>query len=216
MAQSKHAAGLPTGYDKRCREIPGGESDSRARNGEPHVVRLKITNSFTPKFTDLVHGEFKPPKKSKSASALAGEDSILLKTDGLPTYHLANVVDDHEMQITHVIRAQVRAEATLDERFDTGIDDIQEWLSSTPMHAVMYNAFGWKPPLYAHVGLLQDSAGQKLSKRFGSNDLSSLRESGIFPEAVVNYLTLMGWSHKLTDDFLPRETLLNNVRPASL
>ena len=124
MAQSKHAAGLSTGYDKRCREIPGGESDARARNGEPHVVRLKVTNSFTPKFTDLVHGEFKPPKRSKSASALAGEDSILLKTDGLPTYHLANVVDDHEMQITHVIRAQVRAEATLDERLDTGIDEI--------------------------------------------------------------------------------------------
>lgn len=122
----------------------------------------------------------------------AFEDPVLIKADGLPTYHLANVVDDHLMKITHVVR---------------GI----EWLPSTPKHVFMYSAFNWKPPIFCHVGLLQDPSGQKLSKRSGDVHVSEYRDKGYHPEALLNFVALLGWHNQLRKDFLPLKELEKRV-----
>ena len=111
-------------------------------------------------------------------------DVILLKGDGSPTYHLANVVDDHAMRITHVIRGT-------------------EWMSSTPLHVALYDAFGWQPPQFAHVGLLTDADNNKLSKRNFDTDVRALREkNGILPEALANFLVLLGWRNPQQSDIM--------------
>ncbi|KAG7002356.1 glutamate--tRNA ligase [Physcia stellaris] len=168
------------------------ESDERASHGEAHVIRLK-TPSQLPNIEDLVYGTVGNRKLAKLGSdGLAYEDIILLKSDGLPTYHLANVVDDNSMRITHVIRAV-------------------EWISSTPKHLLLYKSFGWEPPYFAHVGLLQDGQQQKLSKRDGkSADLNvrGFRDRGILPEALLNYVALYGWSHNKASDVFNLEELV--------
>ncbi|KAL9128940.1 MAG: hypothetical protein Q9217_002494 [Psora testacea] len=196
LANDRHLLGLPTDYDRKCINIPPVQSEDRAAKGEGHIIRLKMPEKI-PSFDDLIYGIVKDRRSSKkidSHTAIASyEDPVLVKSDGLPTYHLANVVDDHHMGITHVIRAA-------------------EWMSSTPKHMVMYGAFGWEPPVYAHVGLLQDDDGQKLSKRAGSNDISvrSYADSGIFPEALINFVALLGWSHRSSVDLLRRQELVDN------
>ena len=169
------------------------ESEERAAKGDSHVVRLEIPLK-PPVLDDLVYGIVGRPKESKvakKAGLAVFEDPIILKSDGWPTYHLANVVDDHLMEITHVIRAV-------------------EWMSSTPKHLLMFKAFGWSPPKYAHVGLLQDSSRQKFSKRNMVSDLnvSSFRERGYFPVTLLNYAALFGWSHSAKSDVLNLEELI--------
>ncbi|KAI0976034.1 hypothetical protein F4678DRAFT_469111 [Xylaria arbuscula] len=153
-------------YNKTCSHISPQESARRAANGEEHCIRFK-SDSPAPLVQDLVYGTYKSP--------VPLDDFIIIKRDGFPTYHFANVVDDHLMKITHVIRGA-------------------EWLVSTPRHVALYNAFGWEPPQFAHVGLLVDQKKQKLSKRFGSFNLSSWKERGILPVALLNYVLLLGWS----------------------
>ena len=143
---------------------------------------------------DLVYGIVGKAKQSqivRSAGPATYEDPVILKSDGWPTYHLANVVDDHLMQITHVVRAV-------------------EWMSSTPKHLLMFKAFGWSPPKYAHVGLLQDNNRQKFSKRNMVSDLnvSSFRDKGYFPETLLNYAALFGWSHSARSDVLDLDSLI--------
>jgi glutamyl-tRNA synthetase len=121
------------------------------------------------------------------------QDPILLKSDGMPTYHLANVVDDHFMRITHVVRAT-------------------EWMSSTPKHVHLYNCFGWTPPKFVHVSLLQDLEGRKLSKRAGDVFVSQFRERGFLPEALNNFAALLGWSHDGESDVLDMEQLVKQFR----
>lgn len=123
---------------------------------------------------------------------IAYEDPVLLKSDGRPTYHLANVVDDHMMGITHVVRAT-------------------EWISSTPKHLALYDAFGWKPPDFAHVGLLVDTAGRKLSKRDMDTEITSFKRQGILPEALVNFAALLGWSHGRRSDIMDPQQLVDEV-----
>ncbi|KAJ4351190.1 Glutamate--tRNA ligase mitochondrial [Didymosphaeria variabile] len=139
LAEQRHKMGMATDYDRTCADIPKEESEDRAAKGESHVIRLRIPDQY-PTYNDLVYGKFKPLKRRGHVVEAAYEDPILLKSDGLPTYHLANVVDDHHMKITHVIRGA-------------------EWMPSTPKHVAMYNAFGWTPPEFAHVGLLADEHG---------------------------------------------------------
>ncbi|KAI1811247.1 hypothetical protein GGS20DRAFT_588721 [Poronia punctata] len=153
-------------YNGACSHISTKESAERAANGEEHCVRFKGKGASTA-VHDLVYGEYKSP--------VGLDDFIIIKRDGFPTYHFANVVDDHLMKITHVIRGA-------------------EWLVSTPRHAALYKALGWQPPIFAHVGLLVDEKKQKLSKRFGGFTLSSWKEKGILPAALLNYVLLMGWS----------------------
>ncbi|KAL6890829.1 hypothetical protein GGI43DRAFT_207943 [Trichoderma evansii] len=164
-----HEAGKPTIYPGTCRSIDTAESDRRAKAGESHVVRFKSDKFGRPKLRDAIYGPFQ--KKDME------EDFILMKTDGFPTYHLANVVDDHLMKITHVIRGE-------------------EWLISTPKHVALYEAFGWQAPIFAHLGLLVDIDGSKLSKRNDSVNISKYQNEGTFPMALLAWLANLGSSFK--------------------
>jgi glutamyl-tRNA synthetase len=149
------------------------ESAERAATGERHVVRFKSPDVY-PSVDDIVHGNVNMQIQI-NASDKRYDDPVLLKSDGLPTYHLANVVDDHYMKITHVIRGD-------------------EWLASTPKHLALYDSFGWKAPHFCHIPLLTSLADKKLSKRSGDTGLADLAASGFLPEALVNFVALYGWS----------------------
>lgn len=155
-------------YDRKCLTIDKSDANQRAKK-ERHVIRMKITKSGTVKWTDIVRGEITFENKTI-------DDQVLLKSDGYPTYHLAVVVDDHLMKISHVIRAE-------------------EWISSTPKHIHLYNAFGWQLPQFAHTPILRNPDRSKLSKRKNPVSIMWFKKQGFLPEALVNYLTLMGWSH---------------------
>ncbi|KAF3930697.1 hypothetical protein ABW19_dt0208451 [Dactylella cylindrospora] len=195
LAESRAHLGLASEYDRTCEGIPESESAARAEAGEAHVIRLRVPDQY-PEFTDLVYGRIKPGMPNRHGQP-AYEDPILIKTDGLPTYHLANVVDDHLMQITHVIR---------------GI----EWLPSTPKHKYLYNAFGWKPPAFCHVGLLQDIEGKKLSKRSGDVHVAEYAKNGYLPEALVNFVALLGWNNRAKSDILPLKSLVERFNVTDL
>jgi glutamyl-tRNA synthetase len=166
----RQAAASKQGYDGTCLAIPPEDADARARAGEPHVVRLKMPKTGVTVLRDGLRGSVELPNEQS-------DDQVLLKSDGLPTYHLANVVDDHAMRISHVVRAE-------------------EWISSTPKHLRLYEAFGWEPPVFMHLSLLRnnDKNRSKISKRKNPVSLDYYRDTGIFPEAMVNFLALMGWS----------------------
>jgi len=154
-------------YDRYCLNRQD-EIKKEIKKGAKYVVRLLIPDTEIV-FTDLIRGEI-----HFQSSSL--DDQVLLKSDGFPTYHLGVVVDDHLMQITHVLRGE-------------------EWLPSTPKHIILYEAFGWEPPQFGHVSLLRNPDKSKLSKRKNPVWASEYIEKGIFPEALINYLALMGWSH---------------------
>jgi glutamyl-tRNA synthetase len=158
------------GYDRHCRDLAPADGTVRAAHGEPHVVRLKVPLEGPIEFTDRLRG-----KVTRDAKEI--DDQVLLKSDGLPTYHLANVVDDHLMQITHVIRAE-------------------EWISSTQKHVLLYKAFGWEQPEFIHMPLLRnaDANKTKISKRKQPVSINYYRDIGILPNALLNFLGTMGWS----------------------
>jgi glutamyl-tRNA synthetase len=170
------------GCHSDCASIPLEESAERART-EKHAVRFGKPDK-APSWSDLVYGKVSLESKKTLPQRAAVEGVILLKGDGTPTYHLANVIDDHYMKITHVIRGT-------------------EWMSSTPLHAALYNAFGWTPPAFAHVGLLTDKDQAKLSKRNFDTDIGALKtKHGILPESLANFLALLGWRNPTRDDVL--------------
>ena len=196
-----------------CASISAETSDECASYHKSYVVRLKMPKQ-EPTYTDLIYGTIRGTPRAKVLGQPCFEDPVLIKSDGYPTYHLANVVDDHHMNITHVIRAAVshqKSESSMQSPYPN--NPFQEWMSSTPKHMVMYEAFGWQAPLYAHVGLLQDNERQKYSKRKGDADLDmrSLETKGVFSEALVNYVALHGWSHDLGNDLLTMDGLIKNV-----
>src|SRR5262249_54673232 len=165
--QKKREKRSTLGYDGHCRPIPRDESDRRAA-AEPFVVRLAMPREGKLTFHDRLRGDLEFDNAQS-------DDQVLLKSDGFPTYHLANDVDDHLMEITHVIRAE-------------------EWISSTPKHVVLYDAFGWRAPEWIHMPLLRNADKSKTSKRKTPVSLDYYREAGILPEALLNFLGLMGWS----------------------
>lgn len=154
-------------YDGHCLGLSREESDSRAKN-EPFVVRLKIPESGTCEFTDELRGDV-------SIEWSQVDHQVIRKSDGFPTYHLANVVDDHEMAISHVIRGE-------------------EWISSTPKHVLLYQYLGWQCPVFAHLPLLRNPDKSKLSKRKNPTGIFYFRDSGFLPEALINYLGMMGYT----------------------
>jgi glutamyl-tRNA synthetase len=156
------------GYDGRCRRLDPGDAERRRAAGMLHVIRLKMPEADSMAVTDLLRGEvrFERPQL---------DDQVLLKSDGFPTYHLANVVDDHLMRISHVVRAE-------------------EWLSSLPKHVQLYRAFGWEPPVFCHLPLLRNKDRSKISKRKNPVSLNHYRRAGYLPEAMVNFLALMSFS----------------------
>jgi glutamyl-tRNA synthetase len=168
LREEQKARKLDLGYDGRCRTLAPDEAQRRRGGGEAHVVRLAMPREGETVVADLLRGEV------RFASAQL-DDQILLKTDGFPTYHLANVVDDHLMGVTHVIRAE-------------------EWLSSLPKHVRLYEAFGWRPPVFCHLPLLRNADRSKISKRRNPVSLNFYRRAGFLPEAMLNYLALMGWA----------------------
>jgi glutamyl-tRNA synthetase len=161
------AQGLPPRYDGKCRGLSQSEAKLRSQK-EEHVIRLKVPREGKCIFNDLVRGE---------VTFLYREidDAILLKSDGYPTYHLANVVDDHEMKISHVLRAE-------------------EWLSSTPKHLLLYEYFDWDKPEFAHLPMILGQDKAKLSKRHGVTSIKDYREQGYLPEALINFMALLGWN----------------------
>ena len=174
----------PPGYDRRCRNLTDEERVEREAEGGPPVVRFKTPLSGQTKFNDLIWGEV-----AFKHSTI--DDFVLLKSDGYPTYHLANVVDDHLMEITHVLRAE-------------------EWLSSTPRHLLLYQALGFEPPQFAHLPMILGSDRAKLSKRHGAVSIIEYREQGYLPETMVNFLALLGWSLDDKTELLSREELVRN------
>ncbi|KAM5444497.1 Glutamate--tRNA ligase mitochondrial [Microsporum audouinii] len=183
VARHRNEMGLTPGYDRTCARLSKEESDERAAKGELHVTRLRVDDQY-PMFDDLVYGKTGQNRPAGQRGGHEGvfPDPILIKSDGHPTYHLANVVDDHLMKITHVIRGT-------------------EWMASTPMHVALYNAFGWTPPQFGHVPLLVDMNGQKLSKRNADIDISFFKDQqGIFSETLANFAALLGWSHTRKSD----------------
>lgn len=158
----------PPGYDGHCRNLSLEEAKLRIANGEKYVIRMKMPKEGTTKFTDLIRGEV------EFRNELV-DDQVILKTDGFPTYHLAVVIDDHFMEITHAIRGE-------------------EWLSSTPKHLVLYDMFGWQPPQFAHLPLLLNADKSKLSKRQGDVAVEDYRNKGYLPEAVINFVAFLGWN----------------------
>jgi glutamyl-tRNA synthetase len=171
-----------TGYDRHCRDIPPAEAARREEAGEPYTVRLKIPLGETTRFRDYLLGDIEWKNDD------VNPDPVLLKSDGFPTYHLANVVDDHLMGISHVLRAQ-------------------EWLSSTPLHVIMYRAFGWDHPEFCHLPMVMGQDGKKLSKRHGATSIDEFRRQGYLPEALLNYVALVGCSYQEGKDLYTLEEL---------
>ena len=155
-------------YDKFCRNLDPSQAARRAAT-EPHVIRLKVPETGVTTCQDSVRGAIEFENSGI-------DDQVLLKTDAYPTYHLAVVVDDHLMGITHIIRGE-------------------EWLSSTPKHVLIYQAFGWELPIFAHLPIIRNKDHSKMSKRKNDVSILSHRDKGYLPEAVLNFMALMGWSH---------------------
>jgi glutamyl-tRNA synthetase len=168
------------GYNFEGRSLTPEQIEAKKQAGVQPVVRLLVPLDGKTEFDDLVLGTIK--RKNKDLPA----DPILLKSDGFPTYHLANVIDDHLMEITHVMRAQ-------------------EWIPSTPLHLLLYQAFGWEPPQFAHLPMVMGKDGSKLSKRHGATSVIEFRKNGYLPEAVTNYVTMLGWAYDDSREFFTRE-----------
>ncbi|GHT63449.1 glutamate--tRNA ligase [Spirochaetia bacterium] len=171
-----------TGYDRHCRSISPTEAAERVKVGEAYTIRLKIPLGESTKFHDHLLGDIEWKNDD------VNPDPVLLKSDGFPTYHLANIVDDHLMGITHVLRAQ-------------------EWLSSTPLHVIMYAAFGWEHPEYCHLPMVMGQDGKKLSKRHGATSIDEFRRQGYIPEALLNYVALLGASYEEGKDIYTLDEL---------
>ena len=193
MREEQRRHGDHSGYDRRCRELTAKERAEKEAQGVVPVVRLKVPLAGETGFHDLIRGWISIKNESVN-------DYVLLKSDGFPTYHLANVVDDHLMEISHITRAD-------------------EWIPSTPRHALMYDAFGWTAPLYAHLPIILDPSGKgKMSKRKTLGEggreryvlMHEFRTAGYLPEAMFNYLALLGWSYDDKTDILTREQIISH------
>ena len=157
-------------YDKHCLKLSKEEVERRIANGEPYVIRQNIPTEGTSSYEDLIYGRIDVDYKEL-------EDNVLIKSDGMPTYNFANVIDDHLMGITHVIRGT-------------------EYLSSTPKYNLMYDAFGWERPVYIHLPTIMKDATRKLSKRYGDANFDDFVSKGYLKEAIINYVALLGWAPK--------------------
>ncbi|MCA9370378.1 MAG: glutamate--tRNA ligase [Candidatus Peregrinibacteria bacterium] len=191
MREEEQAAGNPAPkYDASVRmrmknSLTMNETEwkNKLEKGEPYVIRMKIPEGNVIRFDDAIRG-------SVEFRGMEVDDQILIKSDGFPTYHLANVVDDHLMEIDMVIRGE-------------------EWLSSTPKHLLLYEYFGWTAPQFAHVPLLLNKGGGKLSKRQGDVSVRDYIEKGYLPEAVVNFIALLGWNPGSTQEIFSLEELVD-------
>ena len=168
MRKEQERQKLQPKYDRTCLNLSENEINDNVAAGKAYVVRMRVPDNVTIKFSDIIRGDVE-------FSSERVDDQVLLKSDGYPTYHLANVVDDHLMEISHVIRGE-------------------EWLSSTPKHVLLYEAFGWDVPKFANLPLLLNPDRSKLSKRQGDVAVEDYRDKGYLKEALVNFVALLGWN----------------------
>jgi nondiscriminating glutamyl-tRNA synthetase len=186
LRKTQEAGKLPPKYDKHCLNLSEQEIQGKLAAGEKHVIRLNVPAAQVIKFKDLVHGEI-------SISTNDVDDQVLMKSDGFPTYHLAVVVDDNLMGITHVLRGE-------------------EWIPSTPKHVLLYRAFGWEAPGYVHLPLLLSKTKKKLSKREGDVSVKDFLAKGYLPEALINFVALLGWNPKTEQEVFSLEELANEFK----
>lgn len=177
-------------YDRHCLSLSKEEVQAKLDAGVPFVIRQKMPDSGTTTFSDVVYGDI-------TVENTELDDQILMKADGFPTYNFANVVDDHLMHITHVVRGS-------------------EYLSSTPKYNLLYKAFGWEPPVYVHLPAVMRDAHHKLSKRHGDKSFEDLVREGYVVEAIVNYIALLGWSPSGTQEIFSLKELEENFDMAGL
>jgi len=181
-AEQQAAKSEIQGYDRHCSNLTDEERTELESQGLSSVIRLKVPLEGKTTIHDVLMGDI--TRRNRDVSP----DPILLKSDGFPTYHLANVIDDHMMHITHIMRAQ-------------------EWIPSGPLHILLYEAFGWEAPLYCHLPMVMGKDGQKLSKRHGSTSVRDFKDKGYLPEALMNYVSLVGWSYDGEREFFTKEEL---------
>jgi glutamyl-tRNA synthetase len=184
VRKAQQARKEPPRYDRHCRELPADERAAREAAGEKAVVRFKTPLAGETVVTDALRGEVTFANDTL-------DDFVIMKSDGYPTYHLAAIVDDHLSEITHVLRGE-------------------EWISSLPRHILIYQAFGWEPPVFAHVSTILGSDRAKLSKRHGAHAALTYRDMGYLPEAVLNFLALLGWSLDDKTEIIDRQTLVKH------
>jgi glutamyl-tRNA synthetase len=184
VRQRQIASKLPPAYDKHCRNLTADVVQQKLAANEPHVIRMKVPDEGVVEFVDLVHGHLKIACK-------VVDDQVLIKSDGFPTYHLAVVVDDHYMQISHVIRGE-------------------EWLPSTPKHVLLYKYFGWELPHFIHIPLILNTDKSKLSKRQGDVAVEDYIQKGYLPEALINFVAFMGWNPGDTREIFTMDELIRD------
>lgn len=182
VREAQKAEGLTAKYDGHCKGISLEDARKRVAAGEPHVVRLRLPENRDITFTDAVRG-------TVTFNTNELDDQVLMKQDGFPTYHMAVIVDDHLMNITHVIRGE-------------------EWLSSTPKHVYLYEAFGWEAPQFVHLPNILNIEKKKLSKRHGDVAVEDFKKKGYLPEALVNYVALVGWSPEDNSEKMSMEEMI--------
>ena len=186
--EEHHAQNNFSGYDRLCRNVSRADSDKRVERGKKFVIRMKVPIEGECVMQDLLRGEIRRDWASV-------DDQIIFKSDGFPTYHLANVIDDHIMGISHVIRGE-------------------EWISSVPKHLALYSFFDWEPPLFAHLPLLRnnDKNKSKLSKRKNPTSLEYYRRAGFLPEAMINFMGIMGWTRSDGEEKFTLEAFVSNFQ----
>lgn len=182
MRKEQQARGEPTRYDRRCRWYTPAERAQHEAAGEPRTIRLAVPLDGSTTLHDFIHGDITIDNRDV-------DDQVLIKSDGFPTYHMAVVVDDHLMEITHVMRGD-------------------DWIPSFPKHILLYRAFGWEPPLHGHLPNVLGPDKKKLSKRHGSTSVLNFRDEGYLPEALFNFLALLGWSLDDHTELFSREQLI--------
>lgn len=191
VRESLRAQNIPPKYDRQCRHLSAAEVQSKLAAGESSVIRLKVPDNEPIVFTDWIRGEI-------VVNSDVVDDQVLLKSDGFPTYHLAVVVDDHAMEITHVMRGE-------------------EWISSTPKHILLYRAFGWEPPVYAHMPVFLNPDGKgKMSKRRGTVAAQSFLDDGYLPEAMLNFFMILGWTPHDQREILSLDEYIAEFNPQAM
>lgn len=186
----QEASKMPTKYDGYCRNLSKEEIEEKKAAGIPYVIRQKMPTTGTTSFDDVIFGTIKVDNSTL-------DDNVLLKSDGLPTYNFANVIDDHLMGITHVIRGS-------------------EYLSSTPKYNLLYESFGWEKPIYVHCPPVMKDAHTKLSKRNGDASYEDIIAKGYLKEAVLNYIALLGWSPGGENEIFDMQGLIEAFDPSGI
>lgn len=191
VRNQQRAEKVPPKYDGHCRNLTGAEIEKKLAEKQNYVIRLKVPRDQNLTFSDLLRGEI-------SFDTNTIDDQVLIKSDGFPTYHLAVVVDDHEMQVSHVFRGE-------------------EWISSAPKHILLYRAFEWEIPVFAHFPIFLDPYGKgKMSKRTGAVSVEAFLKDGYLPEALLNFLMILGWSPKDENEIMDLDRYVREFDPADV